>query len=139
MEAIWAIALRYAEEFLNERKGLEQAVATIEGFLHRTPTRDSYFFNSKMTNSCQLNDNIALLRLDGKDVFLDPVPAQVDQKQIAYRSNAEDVHGAAVSDKHFCKSRPSVTRDCVIVFNLSDRGDERQIVLRSDAEQAIAK
>lgn len=35
-------------------------------------TRNSYFFDRKLMNAYQLNENVVLVRLNGKDVYLDP-------------------------------------------------------------------
>jgi len=51
--------------------GLARA-AGMQAFFVDVSTRKWYFFNPKMMNSSQLNDNVVLVRLEGKDVFLDP-------------------------------------------------------------------
>jgi Domain of Unknown Function with PDB structure (DUF3857)/Domain of Unknown Function with PDB structure (DUF3858)/Transglutaminase-like superfamily len=38
-------------------------------------TRDAYFFNPKLMNPGQLNTSVVVVRLDGKDVYLDPAAA----------------------------------------------------------------
>jgi hypothetical protein len=36
------------------------------------PTRDSYFFNPRLMNPGQLNSNAVLVKLDGRELYLDP-------------------------------------------------------------------
>jgi len=35
-------------------------------------TRDTYFFNERIMNATQLNSNVVYVKLDGKDLYLDP-------------------------------------------------------------------
>ncbi|HWW20280.1 MAG TPA: DUF3857 domain-containing protein, partial [Steroidobacteraceae bacterium] len=46
--------------------------AGIEAYPVMVSTRDTYFFDRGFMNSNQLNSNVVLVRLDGKDLFLDP-------------------------------------------------------------------
>lgn len=43
----------------------------------RVATRDSHFFNSNMMRAGDLNSNVVLVKLDGKDLYLDPGTAFV--------------------------------------------------------------
>jgi hypothetical protein len=38
----------------------------------RVSTRDQYFFNPQLMNAFQLNTNVVLVKLDGKDLYFDP-------------------------------------------------------------------
>lgn len=46
--------------------------AGIEAYPVMVSTRDKYFFESALMNSSQLNSNVVLVKLDGRDLFLDP-------------------------------------------------------------------
>jgi hypothetical protein len=51
------------------------ALARAAGFKADTvfvSTRDTYFFDARMMNPSQLNSSIVVVKLDGKDLFLDP-------------------------------------------------------------------
>jgi hypothetical protein len=51
------------------------ALARAAGFqadLALLPTRDQYFFSQRLMNPAQLNSNLVIVKLDGKDVYLDP-------------------------------------------------------------------
>lgn len=51
--------------------GLARA-AGFEASALLVPTRDQYFFNPQLLNATQLNSNAVLVKLEGRDVFLDP-------------------------------------------------------------------
>jgi hypothetical protein len=46
--------------------------AGVEAYPVLVPTRDRYFFNSGFMNAGQLNSNLVLVKLDGKELYLDP-------------------------------------------------------------------
>jgi len=46
--------------------------AGIEAYAVLISTRSNYFFQQRMMNPNQLNDNVVLLKLNGKDVYCDP-------------------------------------------------------------------
>ncbi len=56
--------------------GLAKA-AGMEAFFVRVSTRDSYFFTPKLMNSSQLNNNVVLVKLAGKDLYFDPGTAHL--------------------------------------------------------------
>lgn len=51
--------------------GLTRA-AGIEAYAVLVPRRSDYFFHTQSMNPNQLNDNVVLLKLNGKDVYCDP-------------------------------------------------------------------
>jgi hypothetical protein len=54
---------------------LFQALARAAGFradLAQVSTRDQYFFSPRLMNPGQLNSNLVIVNLDGKDLYLDP-------------------------------------------------------------------
>ena len=51
--------------------GLVRA-AGIEGYAVLVSRRSNYFFNPSLMNPNQLNDNVVLVKLNGKDVYCDP-------------------------------------------------------------------
>jgi hypothetical protein len=46
--------------------------AKIEASLVLVSTRDDYFFDQRMMNARELNTTVVLVKIDGRDVFLDP-------------------------------------------------------------------
>jgi Domain of Unknown Function with PDB structure (DUF3857) len=56
--------------------GLVRAAGMDVSFVE-VSTRDSYFFNPKLMNSTQLNNNVVLVRLAGKDLYFDPGTAHL--------------------------------------------------------------
>jgi len=56
--------------------GLARA-AGFEAYGVMVSTRNDYFFNDKRMNSNELNSNVALVKVDGKDVYCDPGTAFV--------------------------------------------------------------
>ncbi len=46
--------------------------AGFEAYPVMLSTRDEYFFDPKLMNSYQLNTNVVLVKVDGKDVYFDP-------------------------------------------------------------------
>jgi hypothetical protein len=56
--------------------GLVRAAGMDASFVD-VSTRDSYFFNPAMMNSRQLNNNVVLVRLAGKDLYFDPGTAHM--------------------------------------------------------------
>jgi hypothetical protein len=55
--------------------GLFLALARAAGFdahMVRVSTRDEYFFNPRLMDAFELNTNIVLVTLDGKDLYFDP-------------------------------------------------------------------
>jgi len=51
--------------------GLVRA-AVVEGYAVLVSRRSNYFFNPSLMNPNQLNDNVVLVKLNGKDVYCDP-------------------------------------------------------------------
>jgi hypothetical protein len=56
--------------------GLVRAAGMDVSFVE-VSTRDSYFFTPKLMNSSQLNNNVVLVRLAGKDLYFDPGTAHL--------------------------------------------------------------
>lgn len=56
--------------------GLVRAAGMDASFVE-VSTRDSYFFTPKLMNSRQLNNNVVLVRLAGKDLYFDPGTAHL--------------------------------------------------------------
>lgn len=46
--------------------------ANIEAYAVLVPTRDDYFFDPKLMNARQLNSNVVVVKLDGREIYLDP-------------------------------------------------------------------
>jgi|SRR5450432_3681408 Domain of Unknown Function with PDB structure (DUF3857) len=46
--------------------------AGFEAYMVRIPTRDEYFFNPQLMNALELNTDVVLVELDGKDLYFDP-------------------------------------------------------------------
>src|SRR5262249_11139224 len=73
---------RTADDLLNEHEGYRDEIARlfvdmaqaagVPAFLMRVADRDEYFFQAAVPNRAQLTSEIAVVTLDGKDVFLDP-------------------------------------------------------------------
>jgi uncharacterized protein DUF3857 len=51
--------------------GLARA-AGLEAYSVHISSRNRYFFNPKLMNARQLNDDVVLVKVDGKDIYLDP-------------------------------------------------------------------
>jgi len=71
VEALWKNQYGYGEEITWLFLGLVRAVG-IEAYPCLVSKRNEYFFNKGRLNSRELGTNVVLVKLDGKDLYLDP-------------------------------------------------------------------
>lgn len=71
VEALWKNQYGYGEEITWLFLGLVRA-AGIEAYPCLVSKRNEYFFNKARLNSRELGTNVVLVKLDGKDLYLDP-------------------------------------------------------------------
>ncbi len=71
VEAIWKNQYGYGEEITWLFLGLVRA-AGIEAYPCLVSKRNEYFFHKDRLNSRELGTNVVLVKLDGKDLYLDP-------------------------------------------------------------------
>ncbi len=62
--------------------------AGLEAYMVRVSTRDEYFFNPHLMNSVELNTNVVLVKLDGKDLYFDPGTAFTPYELLPWKETA---------------------------------------------------
>jgi len=71
VEDVWKRGYGYGREINWLFLGLVRA-AGVEAYPVAISRRNEYFFNSRVMNSYQLDDDVVLLKLNGKDIYCDP-------------------------------------------------------------------
>jgi hypothetical protein len=62
--------------------------AGFEASMVRVSTRDEYFFNPQLMNAFELNSNVVLVKLDGKDLYFDPGTVFTPYGLLSWRETA---------------------------------------------------